>query len=190
MQVTFFVKIEHCLTFGWNLPDITESCAARCLKRQISCHKNRYICHNCTLYRQRSNTLRILKLVRYYAVIKSRCGKLPCKHGGKRCLLLWQKRHNSSKISMDHLIKVDEKTSVSNIIHASYIRSKETRMLCKILASEKFDGTRNWVKHTRSLSRKWQRVSIKVELQDPVTFPLIEKSVISLSAKDAALVRW
>ena len=32
-----------------------------------------------------------------------------CKHGGKRCSLLWQKRQNFSKISMDRLIKVDEK---------------------------------------------------------------------------------
>ena len=63
----------------------------------------------------------ILKLVRYYAVIISRCGKLPCKHGGKRCSLLWQKRQKSSKILMDRLIKVDEKTSVSNIIHVRNI---------------------------------------------------------------------
>ena len=31
------------------------------------------------------------------------------------------KMQNSSMISMDRLIKVDEKTSVSNIIHVSYI---------------------------------------------------------------------
>ena len=44
------------------------------------------------------------------------------KHGGKWSLL-WQNRQNSSEISMDRLIKLDEKTLVSNIIHVSYIRS-------------------------------------------------------------------
>ena len=34
-----------------------------------------------------------------------------------------KKRKNSRKISMDRLIKVYGKTSVSNIIHVSYIRS-------------------------------------------------------------------
>ena len=34
-----------------------------------------------------------------------------------------EKRQNSSKISMDRLIKVYEKTTVSNIIHVSYIKS-------------------------------------------------------------------
>ena len=78
-----------------------------------------------TLYRRSSNTSRILKLVCYFAVIISRCRKLwnGCKHGGKRCSLLWQKRQNSSKISMARLIKVYKKTSVSNIIYVSYIRS-------------------------------------------------------------------
>ena len=43
-----------------------------------------------------------------------------CKHGGKQCSQLRQKCQNSSKISMDRLIKLDEKTSVSNIIDNSY----------------------------------------------------------------------
>ena len=68
-----------------------------------------YSCHNHTLYQQSSNMSRILKLVRYYAVIISPYGKFPCKHGAKRCSLLWQKRQNSRKISMDRLIKVDGK---------------------------------------------------------------------------------
>ena len=46
-----------------------------------------------------------------------------CKHAAKHWSLLWQKHQNSSKVSMDRLIKVDKKTSVSNIIHVSYIRS-------------------------------------------------------------------
>ena len=61
-----------------------------------------YSCHNRTLYRRSSNMSWILRLVRYYAVIISRCGKLKCKHGGKRCslALVWQKHQNSSKISI------------------------------------------------------------------------------------------
>ena len=51
------------------------SCAARCCKRQISCHNKRYI-WIATPYRRSSNTSRILTLVRYYAVITARCGKL------------------------------------------------------------------------------------------------------------------
>ena len=111
-----------------------------------------YSCHNHTLCLRISNTSQILKLVRYYAVIISRCGKLPCKHGGKWCLLLWQKRQNSSKILMDQLIKVDEKTSVNymnHIIHRSFLYDScqehirswiETCMLCKSSASENVDG--------------------------------------------------
>ena len=64
-----------------------------------------------------------------------------CKHAKT---LLRQKRPNSSKISMDRLIKVDEKPSVSNLIHVSYIRSSiETCMLCKSSASENFDAIRH-----------------------------------------------
>ena len=76
-----------------------------------------YSCHNRTLYRRSSNMSWILRLVRYYAVIISRCGKLKCKHGGKRCslALLWQKHQNSSKISMDRFVMVDEK-NVSGVV--------------------------------------------------------------------------
>ena len=42
---------------------------------------------------------------------------------------------------MDRLIKVNGKTSVSNIIHVSYIRSSiETRMLSKSTASKFSDA--------------------------------------------------
>ena len=81
-------------------------------------------CHNRTLCWRSSNMSRILKLVRYYAVIISRCGNLSgCKHCGKRCSLPWQKNQNSSKILMYRLMKVDEKTSLNNIIHVRNIRS-------------------------------------------------------------------
>ena len=47
---------------------------------------------------------------------------------------------------MDRLIKGDEKTSVSNIICVSYIRSyKETCMLCKSSASNFSDAMYNIV---------------------------------------------
>ena len=57
-----------------------------------------------------------------------------CKHGGKQCSLLRQKHQNSNKISMDRLIKVDEKMLVSNIIHVSYV------CCVKVQCSENFDG--------------------------------------------------
>ena len=101
------------------------SCAARCLKRQISCHYKRYIqlsqsgpCIGEVQTRHEYWNLYVTMLWLYHVVESS-----GCKHGGKRCSLLWQKRQNSSKISMDRLIKVDEKTSVSNIIHVSYIHT-------------------------------------------------------------------
>ena len=60
--------------FPLALPDITGR-TAKCCKRQTSGHNKRYI-----QLRPRagevSNTSRILKLVRYYAVIIARCGKL------------------------------------------------------------------------------------------------------------------
>ena len=51
-----------------------------------------YSCHLSGKFRSRSSHMsRILKIVCYYAVIISHYGKLPCKHGGKRCSLIWQK---------------------------------------------------------------------------------------------------
>ena len=100
----------------------TASCVAICLKYHVIITNATQSCHNCTLYRQSSNTSQILKLVRYYAVIISRYGILPCKLGGKWCSLLWQIRQNSSKISMDRLIKVDDKMLIHKI-HVSYISS-------------------------------------------------------------------
>ena len=99
------------------------SCAARYLKRQISCHNKHYIqlsqsqpCTGKVQKRHEYWNLYVTMLWSYRVVESS-----GCKHGGKQCSLLRQKRQNSSKISMDRLIKVDEKTSVSNIIHISYI---------------------------------------------------------------------
>ena len=100
-------------------------------KRQILCHKKCYIqlsqsrpCTGEVQTRHEYWNLYVAMLWLYRIVESS-----GCKHGRKRCSLLWQKRQNSSKISMDRLIKVDEKTSVSNIIHVSYIRSLiETRL--------------------------------------------------------------
>ena len=96
------------------------SCVARCLKRQISCHNKRYIqlsqSRPCTCHKYWN--LYVTMLWSYHVVESS-----GCKYGGKQCSLLWQKCQNSSKISMDRLIKRDKKMSVSNIIHVSYIRS-------------------------------------------------------------------
>ena len=100
------------------------SCAARGCKCQISCHNKRYI----QLSQSRPRTsevqtrhefwnLYVTMLWSYHVV-----GSFACKHGGNRCSLLWQKHQNSRKISMDRLIKMYEKMSVSNIIHVSYIR--------------------------------------------------------------------
>ena len=61
-----------------------------------------------------------LKLVRYYAVIVSSCGKLWMQTWWKTVLAaLTKTRQNSSKILMDRLTKADEKMSVSNIIHVT-----------------------------------------------------------------------
>ena len=57
-----------------------------------------------TLY-QHSNTSRILKLVCYYAVIISLCGKLWMQTWWKTVLAALQKCQSSSKIWMDRLIK-------------------------------------------------------------------------------------
>ena len=110
---------------SFHLPDITGrtafSCAARWLKRQISCRNKRYTSRPCTgdvqTRHQYWNLYVTTCMLWSYRVMESS----GCKHGGKRYLLLWQKGQNSSKISMDQLIKVDEKTSMSNIIHVSYL---------------------------------------------------------------------
>ena len=103
------------------------SCAARWFKRQISCHNKRCIqlsqSQPCTGKVQTCHeywNLYVTMLWSYRVVESS-----GCKHGlgGKRRSLLWQKHQTSSKISINRLIKVDEKMSVSNIIHVSYIRS-------------------------------------------------------------------
>ena len=53
-------------------------------------------------------------------------------------------RCSDYNIKMDWLIKIDEKTSVNNIIHVRNIRSlTETCMLCKSSASENSDGIRH-----------------------------------------------
>ena len=83
------------------------SCAARCLKRQISCHNKHYIqllqsrpCTGEVQTRHEFWNLYVTMLWSYHVVESS-----GCKHGRKRCSLLWQKWQNSSKISMDQLIR-------------------------------------------------------------------------------------
>ena len=93
------------------------SCAARWLKRQISCHNKRYV----QLSQSRPCTGEVLTNIETCTLLCCDHTTLywessGCKYGGKRCSLLWQKRQNSSKILMDRVIKVYEKTSVSNII--------------------------------------------------------------------------
>ena len=70
---------------------------------------------------------------------------------------------------MDRLIKVYGKTSVSNIIHVSYIRSQiETRMLSKSTASKFSDAIWHRVlRRLRSLSRKltFSRLSVSIKGQ-------------------------
>ena len=45
-----------------------------------------------------------------------------CKHGGKQCSLLWQKRQNSSKISMDRLIKEDKKVGNCHFVQTHFVQ--------------------------------------------------------------------
>ena len=76
---------------------------------------------------------------------------------GARCSGKNVKILNSSKLSMDRLIKVDEKMSVCNIIHVSYIRSWiETCMFVKYQHQKSLMPLDVAVKRKRLLSRKRQ----------------------------------
>ena len=125
-HVVFNVKLGHAALI---LNRLLRLCLCLCLcsefAKSLICHNKRYIqlsqsrpCTGEVHTRHEYWNLYVTMLWSYHIVESS-----GCKHGGKRCSLLWQKRQNSSKISMDRLIKRYEKTSVSNIIHVSYIRS-------------------------------------------------------------------
>ena len=78
LSTTYMYNIQYSSSLQWlaryNWPH-SFSCAARCGKRQISCHNKRYI-----QSRPRTGEVQTRHeywhLVRYYAVIIARCGKL------------------------------------------------------------------------------------------------------------------
>ena len=75
--VVFHREEMYCLhRYRVSKLQIPDARIARCCKRQISCHIKQTLHTIATPYRRSSNTSRILTLVRYYAVIIARCGKL------------------------------------------------------------------------------------------------------------------
>ena len=106
------------------------SCVARCLKRQISCH-----CQN-KCYVQLSQSHPIPAKFTNIETCTLLCydhitlWKALMQTWWKTVLTALKKHQNSSKISMDRLIKVDEKTSVSNIIHVSYLSEIRQKLVC------------------------------------------------------------
>ena len=88
----FLIRKFKALVARYNWPH-SFSCADRCLKRQISCHNKRYIqlsqlppCTDKVQTRNEYWNLYVTMLWSYHVVESS-----GCKHGGKRCSLLWQK---------------------------------------------------------------------------------------------------
>ena len=123
-RIEYKYRLAGGIKIAWYNWPRSFSCAARCQNTKYHVITNAtYSCHNRdpvpAMFKHVTNIETCTLLCCDHITLESS----GCKHGGKQCSLLWQKHQNSSEISVDRLIKVDEKMSVSNIIHVSYIRS-------------------------------------------------------------------
>ena len=125
-----FSKFMNNLSISLDLPDITGRTASAVRPDVLNAKYHvitnaTYSCHNHDAVSVKfKHVTNIETCTLLYAVIISRCRNMDAnmvENGGHCFDQNGEKRQNSRKISMDRLIKVYEKTSVSNIIHVSYI---------------------------------------------------------------------